>query len=204
MFFTVYRTTNLINGKFYIGKHKTDDLEDDYLGSGKLLKRAIAKHGRENFKKEILHVFDNEDEMNSKEAELVQLNEQSYNLCPGGNGGWGYINSNEEIWRKRNTKAGYEAAKKYMLDPEKNRRNGQLVKELKLGIFKEGCPRGNWLGRKHSPESKEKMRQSSLGKIDGEKNPNYGNMWITNGTFNQRIKKGTEVPEGFRPGRVMK
>jgi len=63
MFYIIYKTTNQINGKFYIGKHQTNDLNDGYLGSGTLLKRAIQKHGRQNFKKEILHVFDNEEEI---------------------------------------------------------------------------------------------------------------------------------------------
>jgi hypothetical protein len=45
VFHTVYRTTNLVNGKFYIGVHKTDDPNDGYLGSGKLIGRAFQKYG---------------------------------------------------------------------------------------------------------------------------------------------------------------
>ena len=48
----VYKTTNLINGKIYVGSDKNNNPK--YLGSGKLLKQAIQKYGRENFKKEIL------------------------------------------------------------------------------------------------------------------------------------------------------
>ena len=89
MFYTIYKITNNLNGKFYVGKHQTKDLNDGYMGSGKLLKRAITKYGIGNFQKEILHVFHTEQEMNDKEKELVSLNEMSYNLCPGGKGGFG-------------------------------------------------------------------------------------------------------------------
>ena len=68
MFYTVYRITNKLNGKFYVGKHQTSDLDDGYMGSGKLIRQAISKYGLENFHKEILFVFDNEEEMNAKEA----------------------------------------------------------------------------------------------------------------------------------------
>ena len=94
MFYTIYKITNLINNKYYIGKHQTKNLDDDYMGSGKVLKYAIKKYGIENFKKEILHIFDNEVEMNAKEKELVVVSESTYNLNEGGKGGFSYINRN--------------------------------------------------------------------------------------------------------------
>lgn len=57
MFHIIYKTTNLLDGKFYIGAHSTEILEDGYLGSGKYLKRAVLKYGRENFAREILFVY---------------------------------------------------------------------------------------------------------------------------------------------------
>lgn len=105
MHYTIYKTTNLLDGKFYIGKHQTKNLDDGYLGSGKLLKHAIKKYGIENFKKEILETFSTEAEMNAAEKRLVILGEMSYNLCPGGEGGWGYVNtlpqSAETLRKKR-------------------------------------------------------------------------------------------------------
>jgi len=52
----IYKTTNKINGKIYIGKDTTSNPQ--YLGSGKLIKRAILKYGVENFTKEILDQTD--------------------------------------------------------------------------------------------------------------------------------------------------
>lgn len=91
MYYTIYKTVNLINGKMYIGKHATENIGDDYLGSGLLLKKSIRKYGKENFKKEILYVFDNEEEMNRKEIEILNehiLKDDSYyNIAAGGQGG---------------------------------------------------------------------------------------------------------------------
>lgn len=97
MFYLIYKITNLINNKVYIGKHKTTDINDSYMGSGKVLLSAIQKYGIENFSKEILFIFQSEDEMNQKEKEIVNEDFVSqnctYNLTLGGNGGFYYINS---------------------------------------------------------------------------------------------------------------
>lgn len=91
IYFTIYKTTNLINNKIYIGKHQTSDLKDDYLGSGILLTRAIEKYGVDSFYKEILFVFDNKHDMELKEQEIVTeefiSHPNVYNLAPGGQGG---------------------------------------------------------------------------------------------------------------------
>ncbi len=101
MYYTIYKTTNLINGKFYIGKHQTKDLNDGYLGSGKLLKRAINKYGLDNFHKEILYVCESEKQMNALEKILVVPDpELNYNLCTGGHGGFGYINESLKLQSK--------------------------------------------------------------------------------------------------------
>lgn len=88
MKYTVYKTTNLVNGKTYIGVHKTDNPHDSYLGSGKALKQALKKYGKDNFIKEILHVYDCINKAYQKEKELVNesvvADPSNYNLVCGG------------------------------------------------------------------------------------------------------------------------
>lgn len=99
MVYTVYKTTNIITGDFYFGVHKTKDPNDKYLGSGKILKKAIVKYGVENFKKEVLFVFSDPQKAFEKEAELVTPDlveeKQCYNLKVGGEGGFDYLNKNK-------------------------------------------------------------------------------------------------------------
>lgn len=91
MKYTIYKTTNTINNKIYIGKHQTEDINDEYLGSGIALEKAIKKYGKQFFKKEILFVFNNENDMNQKEKELVTesfiASNKNYNKGVGGQGG---------------------------------------------------------------------------------------------------------------------
>lgn len=96
MYYIVYQTTNKINGKFYIGMHKTNNINDGYLGSGVLLEKAIKKYGKENFIRDILFECKCEKEMILfEEALLTEEYIKSnfgkiYNLASGGKGG-GFI-----------------------------------------------------------------------------------------------------------------
>lgn len=83
-----YKITNKINGMFYYGIHSTDNLDDGYMGSGKLLKTAIKKYGLENFDKEIIKFFNTLKELSDYEALIVNeeliKNDQCYNMVVGG------------------------------------------------------------------------------------------------------------------------
>lgn len=83
-----YKTENLVNGKVYYGIHRTNNLNDNYLGSGILLKHAIKKYGRELFKRTILNYFDSEKELLECEKRTVDAGlikkENTYNLTLGG------------------------------------------------------------------------------------------------------------------------
>jgi len=88
MYHFVYQTTNLINNKIYIGKHSTRNLNDGYMGSGPSLLHAINKHGKENFKTEVLLFLETEEEAYAVEAALVDRDfvcrDDTYNCKLGG------------------------------------------------------------------------------------------------------------------------
>ena len=67
----IYKTMNLLSGRYYIGMHSTDELNDGYLGSGTLLRRSINKHGKENHSIEILEFLNSREEFfgTNKKAE---------------------------------------------------------------------------------------------------------------------------------------
>jgi group I intron endonuclease len=88
MYYLIYKMTNMLNNKIYIGMHKTDNMNDGYRGSGKALKNAIKKYGISNFKYEVIEVLSSEEEMIKKEQEIVTeefcSRIDTYNIMPGG------------------------------------------------------------------------------------------------------------------------
>lgn len=87
----IYKITNLVNGKIYIGKHSTDKLGDSYMGSGRLLGKAKSKYGKDAFKKEIIAFTNNEDSLNFLERFYIKKYKSrdltvGYNLTDGGDG----------------------------------------------------------------------------------------------------------------------
>lgn len=178
MFYTIYKTTNKINGKSYIGKHKTHDLNDEYLGSGIYLNRAINKYGRENFYKEILFVFDNEFDMNEKEKELINeeitKDAQYYNVALGGYGGKIVLYPEHPLYHKVCEKISYAAIsrKENISDIAK-----QLHKQKKIGMYgKKQTDKQKKIvseimkGKKKSIEQIKKQQQSLMKTF---LNPNY-------------------------------
>jgi hypothetical protein len=87
----IYKTTNNLNSRFYIGMHSTSNEDDGYLGSGKRIKAEIKKYGHDNFTREILFRELSRKELEDREAQVV--NEElladplCLNLKNGGEGG---------------------------------------------------------------------------------------------------------------------
>ena len=159
MYYLIYKTTNNINGKKYIGKHITENINDKYFGSGLYLINAIKKYGKENFTKEILFIFDNEEEMNKKERELVdkQLidNDEYYNISLGGQGGVTVLYEDHPNYKEVCLKISnsHKKRSKEISDTVKN-----LHKQKKVGMY----------GKKQSEESIKKQRDAIIKTLTAE------------------------------------
>lgn len=210
-FYFVYRTTNLINGKYYIGKHKTQNLSDGYIGSGKLLKRAIQKYGRENFQFEILEWFDDEVSMNLRESQLVTEEfcklQDNYNLCVGGQGGGSYINrmglnykGGYSPTRQHNFKKMQEKSRDFWRSEQGARRKSELMRERRHCNTKVQQP---FKGKTHTEETRVRMSLRKRGSGVGQNNSQYGTIWITNGIENRKIIAVDPIPVGWYKGRML-
>lgn len=202
MYYIIYKITNQIDGKFYIGSHKTKNLNDDYMGSGKYLKYAQNKYGIEKFVKEILFIFDNEKEMYSKESEIVNedflCSENTYNLKIGGFGGWDHLKGDKSNNVKNHRKTGNCGWKRQ--DYKQTEHYKKSISEGVKKLYKNGYV-NPFKGKKHSNETKSLISKKNSLNQSGEKNSQYGTMWITNGEINLKIKKNMSIPEGYIKGR---
>ena len=130
----IYKTINLINGKYYIGMHSTDNLEDGYIGSGKRLWNSIKIFGKHNFKCEILEMLPDRSSLKERERELVNedvlKDKMCLNLQPGGGGGFV-----DEDHKKKFQKSGRRSVKialmKKRIQKKKKKKTIETTKEVK-------------------------------------------------------------------------
>lgn len=217
-YYYIYKITNKVNGKLYIGVHKTNDLDDGYMGSGKALKGAIGKYGIENFEKKILEIFDNPDDMFQMESELVNeefvSRKDTYNLKTGGSGGFDYINSNNlnGFSKKENAIRGRELANLALKDKYGDSWNVVISRKgglaTKKSVSDEERERRKRLLLHHAHlEKATQHRKETFVKIkhqQGKTNSQYGTCWITNGLESKKIKKVDIhlLQDGWRLGRT--
>jgi len=203
-----YKITNLINNKFYYGIHKTDNLDDGYMGSGTYLKRSIKKYGIDNFKKEILCYFSTYDEVLKYESEIVNEelvnNKYCYNVRLGGVGGFNHISKEIRQNNMRKMLSILWQDEEYMKN-HKIKASSRMKKLHNKGKIKYDT----FTGKKHTEESVEKMKL--IHKLNqhqkGEKNSQYGTCWINKDGENKKIKKEdleTWLKQSWVKGRKMK
>ncbi len=208
-YYTIYKTTNIKNNKFYIGMHQTNDLDDEYLGSGKVLMRSVKYHGKENFHKKILYLLESRDEMIRKEIEIVNDELIGDSLCmnlkPGGEGGGG-LSSPEHAYKF--ALAGNKATNYLMWSKDRKKHIDRISKQSKNywenidSVLKQKIlAKFSFKNKVHTERSKEKISNSAKGKHEGNKNSQFGTCWITNKIESKKIKKGDLIPTGWGLGR---
>jgi group I intron endonuclease len=137
----IYISTNKINGKQYIGQHKSEYWDSAYYGSGVVLHKAIKKYGIENFTCFPLAWAWNKSELDQLEIDYIAHYKPEYNITKGGTGGWNHINCGDERSNNAHKKTG-----------ERNTKNKHKP----------------FLGYNHTEESKRKMSEIKKGKMFSE------------------------------------
>jgi group I intron endonuclease len=165
----VYITTNIINGKQYVGDHSTYNINDNYLGSGNLIIVAIKKYGKKNFERKILETCE------SKEAAFLAqekyINEYNtlipsgYNVDPigghGTNGGYMLKQSKEKISNSLKGRIPWNKNKKLPSLSEEHKKNiSNSNKRLKRKLETRKKISKGLKGRKLTIEHKENIRKS--------------------------------------------
>lgn len=205
----IYKTTCQVTGKFYVGMHSTDDLDDGYLGSGKILGYSIGKHGRENHKKEILEFLPDRAALSAREAEVV--NEElladplCINLKYGGEGGGFLAEKN-----KTNDfhKLGQQAMMRVKDHSASSKKTWELHYDKMRSILAPHAiavqPVATEAARQKAVIEKRKATYAERGHMQGEKNSQFGTCWVTNGVKPIKIKKENldeYLANGYRRGR---
>lgn len=227
----IYKTTNLINGKIYVGQRLIKDqstLDDKYLGSGgRHLKRAFKKYGLENFKREVLHhiFIPNQKAVDALEKHYIKKHDSTnlsigYNKLLGtsNNFGSGSPMKNPDVAKRvtdklrgrkgaKRSEAGKanmkKAAQKSWEDAQWRRdRVSEFVKSTMTPEHREYL--SNLAKKRVFTQSRKDKISLNHADFSGEKHPCFGIRydWITDGCVNKRLNKGLDMPEGFYLGKI--
>ena len=218
----LYKTTCGITGKYYIGMHSTNNIDDGYLGSGKKLRHSIRKYGKENHQKEILEFFETRELLAEAEKKIITfdlLNDKlCLNLAEGGYGGNGAKFLTKEQLSKGRKKCDEILKEKYggnfksviarnyynkSTDEEKERHSQKIKEGLKNSNFNHATR----LGSKQSNEFKKMISEVNSIRQKGSGNSQYGTCWVMNENESKKIKKEDldgHLKKGWVLGRKIK
>ncbi len=214
----IYKTTNIINNKIYIGQHNGKNA--NYMGSGIILLRSIKKYGIDNFKKEILEYCETKELLNEREKYWINkynsIKPNGYNIDIGGQGGDCTIFMNDDEYKifcekisigkkgktkgiplsDLNKKGISDGLKKYYKNGGKNWNVGQETKQETKDKISQSLK-----GREFTEEWKEKLKQSHSD-VKGQKNPMYGkkvyDIWIEKYGLNEANIRLEKMKEKLR------
>jgi len=189
--------------------HSTNNLDDGYLGSGQRLWKSINKHGKENHSIEILEFLQDRETLKKREVEIITedmlKDPMCMNLALGGEGGASCMSKEQLAKGGKNGPTSRKRLRKN--DPEYAKKHSDNIRKSYYRAIEEGrrVPKqwGNWKGKKHTSETKEKIGKSNSIQQRGSINSQFGTMWITNGKESKKIKKDEIIPEGWKKGRRM-
>ena len=216
----IYKTTNLINGKIYIGQKQSPVfLGEKYLGSGLKIKRAIDKYGKENFNVELVYLCKDKQELNQMEIYYIDKYHSTdpnigYNIAYGGQGG--NLVMDTELWSKlhsveNNGRYGKEVSQETRNKISKANRGKVRSPETIDRMSK------SLRGRKKPDGFAEKISNAQRGRVRGElemkhvrdgnkitAEKNRGRKIYNNGEKEIRLHPYDPIPDGFILGRIKK
>lgn len=197
MYGYIYITTNIINNKKYIGKHKAKIHSKSYLGSGVILNEAIKKYGRSNFTNKVIEWCNSLDELNEREIYWIKYynavnSDDFYNISPGGDG---------YAWNEGKTK--YTNSSLMTVSLKESETKKRLYAEGKLKAWNKGLTKetSDAIAKYSKSFSKSKkgskwsdIRRAAQPDQHGKNNPNYGHYWK-----DEMKKAQSEKLSGKRP-----
>lgn len=196
MYGYIYKTTNLLNNKIYIGQKKSNEfLHEKYLGSGKYLLNSIRKHGKENFKVELIDTANSKEELSQLEIYYISKYNATdvnigYNIAKGGiGGGEVYVNNGikNEFIQKCNLERYLNSGWELGMIPGRKEINHSKTRGINISKALKNVPK--------SEEQVEKHKQSLL---------SAHRHWYTSGIIGDNILTGENdvIPDGYYPGRT--
>lgn len=193
MFGYIYLTTNLTNGKKYIGRKVSNVfLGNTYIGSSKDIRDEIKNNNLDKYKDftvEIIQVCDTEKELQESERFWISYygaveSNDFYNHHPGGNcrgSGWHHTDHFKKVMSEKQ-----QDGKSWMCGKKHTEKTKQKMSKSRSGS------KHPMYGKHHKESSKIKMSQRKLENLpkqcgSGSDNPMYGRIWVTNGTDSKPI-----------------
>ena len=218
----IYITTNIVTGMKYIGKHKSSVHHNWYVGSGSLLKKDIAKYGKDKFKSEVLEECDTIDDLNERERYWIEQynavdDPNFYNIADGGShsSGKGFSSAMTLAWRNQEYRESHVAGDlRYWSDEENRARRAAISRSVDhksvwtddLREQQRQTQIESWsdseLRKRHSKTmrkiwSNPDMINAQRERNTGSRNPSYGKHYYVDGNDNWVYCKPEDVPNGY-------